>query len=477
MSGYPIKAKLFKSPQEFGLHLLWLFTPSMEYRDCCCIHCNVPSVARLPSVLDGVAMTPASAAVSKAPILPHKVTPVPLPTIPGQPQQKQAANGQSLQAAQPSSAPAPNPTAAGTVTSTGPTTQAQPSPQAAAQAQPQAQPQTRSQAQARKQVQPQPFQWALQAPFLFRAGELVWYQNGNSWRLGVIAGPGSDSFPIIPIGHKSALQKTATKAYKEMRPFHAFSVPAVMLQELQDKVFDQVAWEELFAFAGLDRVKRTNLILDASKMAASKIDASYSLWCPLAEDIHAETVPYYGCFFGAERIEVGDCLRVKPLSGDANISSDSSVLGLRGITARRGNPMAVLFRGNIYQIAKADETSAEAVPPENLPIPLRDETLWRSQVSPNQPWRWVLVKEDVLLEEQSIRGRFYPTHRLMPVLNEAGFNAAVAEGNVDSQYPYLNNRMDGSGGYIGFKMNRQEMLGTSVPNDGQIMLEPLIREL
>ncbi|PNY28609.1 Uncharacterized protein TCAP_01471 [Tolypocladium capitatum] len=459
VSGYPIKAKLFKSPQEFGLHLLWLFTPSMEYRDCCCIHCNIPSVARLPSVLDGVAMTPASAAASKAPIVPHKVTPVPLPTIAGQPPQNQAANGQSLQAAHPSSAPAPSLAAAGAVMLTGPTTQAPPRPQAGAQG------------------QLLPFQWTLQAPLLFRAGELVWYQNGNSWRLGVIAAPGSESFRIIPVGHRSALQKTATKSCKEMRPFHAFSVPAVMLQELQDKVFDQVAWDELFAFAGQDRVKRTNLILDASKMAASKIDASYSLWCPLAEDMHAETVPYYGCFFGAERIEIGDCLRVKPLPGDANVSSDSSVLGLRSIIARRGNPMAVLFRGSIYQIAKADEASANAVPPENLPMPLRDEALWRSQVSPGQPWRWVLVKEDVLLEEQSVRGRFYPTHRLMPVLNEAAFNAAVAEGNVDSQYPYLNNRMDGLGGCIGYKVNRQEMLGTSVPDDGEITLEPLIREL
>ncbi|PHH67836.1 hypothetical protein CDD82_1070 [Ophiocordyceps australis] len=265
----------------------------------------------------------------------------------------------------------------------------------------------------------------------------------------------------------------------EMRPFHAFSVPSVMLSDLQDKVFDQVDWPTLFHSTGDDRVKRTNLILDASKMAASKIDASYSVWCPLTRDGEAETATYYGCFFGAERIEVGDCVRVAPLSGDAASCNDSSVLGLRSIIARSGSSDSLLFRGNVYQIAKMAQgtTTDNAVPLEHLPLPLRDESQWRSHVTPDQPWRWVLVKEDVLLEERSVRGRFYPAHRLMPILNGPSFSTAVADGNMENQYPFLNNRMDGSGGYIGRKQNRRDTLGTSVPPDAVITLEPLIREL
>ncbi|RDA95256.1 hypothetical protein CP533_1840 [Ophiocordyceps camponoti-saundersi (nom. inval.)] len=553
VSGYPVKAKLFKTPQEFAIHLLWLLSTSMDYMDCCCIHCNVPNVSKTSFLADGTPALLASAAPLKMLGLPPKVSPVPLPTIPGQPQSKQPLNGPGSQSTSTSqgltdNAPA-DPSVAkvmstqlaqklaqgqvetqtktpvpGQVKSQPETRQqdsrpesqlhgrqevhaeAQLKPPRVAEVQPQSQPGAPSDARSevqqatrsvekRAQVQqpPRAVKWALQGPLLFRAGELVWYQNGNSWRLGVIAGPGSDNFQLIPIGHAAARQQNVTKSAKEMRPFHAFSVPGVMLPDLQNKVFDQVPWQDLFLSAGQDRARRNNLILDASKMAASKIDASYSLWCPLAEDANAETASYYGCFFGAERIEVGDCVRVKPLVGDGtggtgnsnnnnSSNAESSVLGLTAIVARKPSPGAILFRGTMYQIARQQQqqqgaADATTVPAENLPLALRDETEWRLRVSPGQPWRWVLVKEDIVLDEHAVKGRFYPPHRLMPILNEAAFNAAVATGNVESQYPFLNNRMDGSGGYIGVKSCRRHILGASVPEDVGIILEPLIREV
>jgi hypothetical protein len=45
VSGYPTKARLFKTPQEFGIHLLWLLSSSEDSADCCCIHCNVPAMS------------------------------------------------------------------------------------------------------------------------------------------------------------------------------------------------------------------------------------------------------------------------------------------------------------------------------------------------------------------------------------------------------------------------------------------------
>ncbi|KJZ69691.1 hypothetical protein HIM_10912 [Hirsutella minnesotensis 3608] len=302
VSGYPIKAKLFKTPQEFGLHLIWLLSTSMDYMDCCCIHCNVPSLTKTPSAPDSSTPTPAHLAPPNPANIPPKVSPVPLPTIPGQ-SPKQATNGSVLQPtpkASPRSKPA-EPVGAdprASAVQAQPYTQNHPQIQPPAQnqgisqaqptVQPQGPPQMQSQAQPQPQTQtrPQAIKWSLQAPFLFRAGELVWYQNGNSWRLGVIAGPGNESFQLIPIGHSAAKQPNVTKVCKEMRPFHAFSVPGVMLPDLQNQVFDQVPWENLFLMAGQDRAKRNNPILDASKMAASKIDASFSLWCPLSDDVY-----------------------------------------------------------------------------------------------------------------------------------------------------------------------------------------------
>ncbi|KYK59574.1 hypothetical protein DCS_00706 [Drechmeria coniospora] len=490
VSGYPIKGKLYKSPQEFGLHLVWLMTASMDYRDCCCIHCNVPEApAKQPSPPDPVVKAPASAAPPKAPLIPHKVTPVPLPRIPGQSQEKQVAGeaqsqpGRSQQPATAdpsvSVAPAitPQPGSQGQAR-TGiqiPQIQAQPTsqvqPQVPARVQPPVQPKTQQQ----NRPVPRTIKWALQAPMLFRAGELVWYQNGNSWRLGIISSPGFDPYTLVPIGYAEEEQPEIEKPVKEMRPFQAFSVPAVMIAELRDKMFDHVAWGEMFQRIRQDRPQRNNLLLDASKLAAAKIDASYSLWSPLAEEPSIETTHYYGCFFGAERIEIGDCIRVKLPADNGSSRNGPSVLGLCSIVLRRTDPPAIRFRGNMYKITKGDDETGVAIPIDNLPITLQAEMRWRNQSK--QPWRWVLMKEDVLLDEKAVCGRFYPTHQLMPLLNEAGFNEAIAKGDIEGQYPYLNNRMDGSSVSVGCRVNRLDMLGKSVPKNTKIVLEPPIREL
>ncbi|KAF7559414.1 hypothetical protein G7046_g4736 [Stylonectria norvegica] len=514
VSGYPVKPKLFKSPQEFAMHLIWLLTPSMEYRDCCCVHCNAPDPPKTTSVSEGLPFI-ASNEAHRQDKLPFKVTPVPLPPIPGQPPSKPA----GAMARNPSAQPSPAPTARGLQPPTGtilqhqgqiqhhqlqpqpqlqPKTQLQqkvqipiqPQPQAQIQTPPQTQPQnqpqtqninhhqTQSQAQTQAQVPaaPQPIVWALKSAILFRSGELVWYQNGSTWRLGMIAGSASGSYELLPIGHGLVQQHNVSKKDGDMRPFHAFTVPPVAIADLKEKMFDEIPWEAMFTSLGNDGNKRELLALDASKMAASKIDYSYSLWSPFSEDPNAKTIAYYGCFFGAERIEIGDTLRLRSLPTELNVMAEKVILGLRYIFTTKDIPGAVFFRGHIYQSVTGDVDPPDVVREENLPIALRDESQWRNSVSPAERWRWAIVKKDVVLKEQSIRGRFYPTHRLMPILNPADFSAAVAQGRVEDQYAHLNNRMDGSGRYIGRKKNRLDTLGASVPHTARFSLEQHVRE-
>jgi hypothetical protein len=281
---------------------------------------------------------------------------------------------------------------------------------------------------------------------------------------------------MLPLGHALIPQPPVTKPQADLRPFHAFSVPPVNVPELKDKSFDQVPWDALFRAAANEPPRRELLALDASKLAASRIDASFSLWCPLSEDPNADTLPYYGCFFGAERIEIGDCIRIKPVPAEPSIG-DISIMGLRYVFTKKGYPGTLFLRGNIYQLAKPDTPPAGTVPEDQLPIALRDETGWRNQVNPAKPWRWVLVKENMTLNEQYVKGRFYPSHRLMPILNPAGFSAALAQGQVEDQVPYLNNRMAaGASANVGRQINRLDSLGTSVPRASVITLEPLIKE-
>ncbi|KAM5365616.1 hypothetical protein ACJZ2D_010888 [Fusarium nematophilum] len=368
VSGYPIKAKLFKSPQEFAVHLIWLLSTSMDYRDCCCAHCNASNPAKGGSAADELIITQEPPKGEK---LPPKVTP-----------------------------------------------------------------------------------------------------NGSTWRLGIIAASGSGHYELMPIGHGRVQQNNVTKTDGDMRPFYAFTVPPVALAELKDKQFDGVPWEAMLQGAA-DAGRRELIALDASKMAAVKIDYSYSLWSPLSEDANGKTITYYGCFFGAERVEIGDAMRLRSLPAELNVPAETGVLGLRFIFTTKDFPGAVFFRGHIYQLVTEDKPNV--VREEHLPIALRKETQWRNSIGTRR-WRWILVKENVVFKEQSIRGRFYPTHRLMPILNPNGFQQAVAQGQVDDQYAHLNNRMDGTGRYLGRKVNRLDTLGASVTHTAKLNMESYIRE-
>ncbi|EGR48058.1 uncharacterized protein TRIREDRAFT_108133 [Trichoderma reesei QM6a] len=497
VSGYPIKSKLFKSPQEFGVHLIWLLSASKDYGDCCCVHCNTPAPSKPLPPVQGPART-------EKPERPVKVTPVPLPPIPGQPPQRAPSITPVPQAAQPQQPQ-------------------QPQPQQLPQQLPQQKPiqqtpvplpahiQSNQPAQASQSpqlIQPNPsqpvpmagtnpptppkaqaIQWSLKSPLLFRAGELVWFQTGNTWRLGIISNPGNMTpngmtFELLPIGHAAVPQPNVTKAEADLRPFHCYSVPSVDIAELKDKVFDEVPWESLFQAAGSNAVRRDLINLDASKMAASKVDFSHSLWTRRGDDPTGKAVSYYGCFFGAERLEIGDAVRVKMAGAEAN-SSQTTVMGLLHIFTSADYPGSVFFRGPIYQLSKQGAAASTAGAgtviddeKDKLPLALQEEVRWRTQVTRSRQWCWVLIKDNVVFKEQSIRGRFYPTHRLMPIYNPNEFNALLAgQQPLRDQHIYLNNRMDGAGGrHIGRKANRLDTLGPCVPHTARLMLEPHIQE-
>lgn len=522
VSGYPMKAKLFKSPQEFAVHMIWLLSASMDYRDCCCAHCNSGTPIKGTTSDDGFIITHEGQKPDKAQ---PKVTPVPLPQIPGlqQPKPLAAAPRQAFsQSTTPMATAQNSPAVASAVplpkqaqpmaqSRTPVPTPVQPSPQPTphlqTQSQPQGQPQLQAQAQqqppqlqaqrqpqqqqpqvqvpqpqqqihqqAQQQPPPQTTPWVLKSPLLFRAGELVWYQNGTTWRLGTIAASVNGNHELLPIGHGLVPQQTVTKTDRSLRPFHAFTVPPVSIPDLKEKIFDEISWDAIFRATANDGNKREMIALDASKMAAAKVDYSYSLWSQHTEESNGKNVTYYGCFFGAERIEVGDSLRLRSLPAEFNVPADTGVLGLRFIFTNKDYPNQVFFRGHIYQPINGEVDAPNVVSEENLPVALRDEVQWRKSSTPGKRCRWALVKENVVFKEQSIRGRFYPIHRIMPILNPDGFQQAVAQGATDELYAHLNNRMDGGGRYLGRKLNRKDALGASVPHQSRFALEPYVRE-
>lgn len=416
------------------------------------MHCNLPSVTKLVSAIDdGLTMTPKDSPV-KAERLPaakpSKTTPVPVPALPATAKPQSApeipapvrqVEATPAQVAGPPSAPQPTASQPPLVTN------------------------------------PKPISWGLRGSYLFRIGELMWYQNGNTWRLGIIVAQNSTAHELLPISYGLIQQQTVQKVDKELRPFYAFSVPPPSLPELKGMAFDEIRWDALFQGAHEDGTKRDMLALDASKLAASKIDISFSLWGGTAEDAANKAFHYYGAFLGAERVELGDTLRVRSLPADLNLNTDRAVVGIYDIWTPSDRPGNVFFRGNVYYLDSTANAALNFVPDDFLPLALRDETQWRQQSMPSNPppVRWALVKENLVLEETSIKGRFYPTQRLMPLLKPAGWQQPALQGQIS----HLNTRMEGGGGrYIGRRASRLETLGASISHGSRIALEPHITE-
>lgn len=409
---------------------------------------------------------------------PIQQTPVPIPT-PIQPREpiQPIQPAQSLQQtpSQPPPAAATNPSTPVSVPAA-----TAPTPLQQQTAQQQILPQQALQQQAAQQPKPQAIQWSLKGPLLFRAGELVWYQTGNTWRLGIVASPPNGTvFDLLPLGHATVPQVNVSKAEADLRPFYCYSVPSVDIADLKDKTFDDIPWEGMFQSAGNNSVRRDLLNLDASKMAASKVDFSHSLWTRRGDDPTGKAVSYFGCFFGAERLEIGDTVRVKMAGAEAN-SNPTTVMGLLHIFTSADYPGSIFFRGPIYQLAKGPGVAGTVIDDEKdkLPLAMQDEIRWRAQATGSRQWCWVLVKDNVVFKEQSIRGRFYPTHRLMPIYNPNEFRGLAAGAQqLRDQHIYLNNRMDGAGGrHIGRKANRMNTLGACVPPTARVVLEPHIME-
>ncbi|OHE95231.1 hypothetical protein CORC01_09492 [Colletotrichum orchidophilum] len=560
VSGHPVKAKLYKSPQEFGLHVLWLLSGSMDRADCRCIHCNVrempnmedltvsdtprplpppnntqppskmrkitpqipPGAAASPVLVPATATTPPIAKketpVPVPPPMAKKETPVPIPTIPSravpalapaqapvqiqptvqqqqhqqhtpQPNQAPPAHGQAQ-------APSQVPMQSQVQQPVQQQVPQQPAP-APAQTQQQIQPQVQPPAQpVYQQAQflpyPQPY-GGIVAPALFRVGELVWFQMSSGWRLGIVAATGianpnsnKAELQILPMSHVNFNQSPIQTLESTTRPFLAFSVPNVSIPELQNKAYDEVNWDAFFqTLTPEDTHRREVALLDSSKMAAQKVGVSFSVFSRLSETNGGKKIDYHGVFLGAERIELGDVLRVR-LSAEQGVppaaaNLPDALLGLREIcTAPIDSPGNAFFKGDIYQPITGDNQPVGGVPvPEDkLPRPLRDEMAFRNKFAASERWRCVLLKQNAVLREPDLKGRFYPTHKLLPLLDgQVKAFAEVQQGIVRDVQQRLNQRIDTfKTAYIGQKRTRVETIGPALPPGSVIQFEQSVHE-
>lgn len=296
--------------------------------------------------------------------------------------------------------------------------------------------------------------------FLYRPGELVWFnKNVSTWGLAVISRRHlQDSNPhylIQPLSHPLQHPEPAIKEQRQLRPWLAWSVPALGNQNLQNAKYNQVPWEQILNGYPADPV------VDGSILAAAAIDASYSLF---DQDTNAlsntgETF-YKGIYLGAEKIWVGEPVRLRGPNNGNYVMVIKKIVEVSSV-----NPAAVVLYGDIYTLTKMP------TPIKNRDIPdrMEDDLNFRNnveQAAKKSLWNdWRIVEPSAKRTLSDVKGRWYETEYLLPILQgEQAFNESIKKNNAEDCGMWMNGRGDLKVADVK-QPDRRSTFGRAVPRD------------
>lgn len=486
----------YRSPGEFGPHLLWLMSPSQDRNDCSCEFCD----RLVKRILEGLVVQPVRQAALApvnitAPRVSQPVAQKPRPVQPlsqpqAQPQQ------QPVQQQQPAHQPV------------------QPQQQAQPQAQQVQLPtlpavQTQSQSQPATTVSTKrvwPFLGQTNRNNIFRLGEMVWFKHA-AWRIGVIyeivpkdqqtANSEADDdqyyFRIVQLGHAVLNLPNVVKESGDMRPFLTFSVPASQA-DLAGQSFASINWQNLVTQRRQNpdpaTVQRDLQVLglEASKMAARAVNNSFSVFNRLDEpqpDLGYNVRSYGGLFFGAELINLNDPVRVKPptyadSSRDPDGKKKTAVMLVKRILLDANNRL--IFRGPVYLLIC--QPLATQTAGEHQDTLLAEEVSFRNSLlseadSQSGRWTWFQVESAAAERtEKEAYGRFYLSHRLLKTINPAEYKQSVAAGQLKEPTAWVNSRVENGAGAadLGCQRNRRTAIGAAVVHGTTVLLPESIKD-
>ena len=271
---------------------------------------------------------------------------------------------------------------------------------------------------------------------IYRPGELVWWHRNPAWGLSIVlrrrvSPTGQAQFLLQPLGHPFADNKPVirTNSPNDMRPWLAWSVPPLSFTSIKDYAFEQVPWERILKGEfGKDAIGSAEV--DASILAAKGINQSYSFFdkidTPLA--VPEETF-YKGMFLGGEKIWVGEPLR---LQGSSN--EEIVVMVVKQMIERiprnaapenQAKMAKVMIVGDIYTFAKMPtppqyKNRCNWPTPPGLPARMVQDLHYRNEIAVSagkNVWReWKLVSSNTPKELGEIKGRWYESKLLLPIL-------------------------------------------------------------
>ena len=501
--GYPLgHKKRFKSAVDFFPHLLWLAQGTSNQRtDCECKQCSpewVQNVPILPGKGGFVPKTEPAALQKDTPaVLKDNMTPKPQVVI-KQRSMSQESNRLSkpvpkiqpptskvlpATAKSPAPAPAPTPAAAKAV----PPAPKMASAHSKVSQQPINNATARPAAPIPNIIAPTPLpparsleqdQDAQYGKYIYRSGEVTWFNRGSAWGLSVIIrrdlfkdqrGQDRPRYLVQPLSHPFSHPTTKTiSSEDDLRPWLAWSAPGPTHQALTTANHDYktVNWRDVVD----GRYGAGDAEVDGSIYAAKTIDDSFTLVDPLSNNTTTTGErSYNGIYFGGEKLWVGEPVRLRVNGHDVMIIHQ--IIEKLKQNSTSINSASVHIVGDVYRYTTIPYTVGQE-PAENphLPMRLRQDLKYRNRVSIASKRTisyWKIYQAAVRIGITDLKGRWYESSILLPILHgAAAFQQDVQRGEISDVGTWINGRGDANSapGKAGMRYtDRLEAFGRAVP--------------
>lgn len=476
--GYPLgHKKRFKSAADFFPHLLWLAQGTSNQRtDCECKQCSPEWVQNVPNLSGKSGFVPKvepTALQKDTPaVLRDSMTPKPQVVIK---QRSVSQDSNKLSKAVPKSQPpiSTSPSLPIKGPAPAPAAKAIPAAPKMASAPSKVPPQPANSSVARTPapvanlITPTPLappksleqdQDAQYRKYIYRSGELTWFNRGSAWGLSVIIkrelfkdqrGMDQPRYLVQPLSHPFSHPTTKIiSSEDDLRPWLAWSAPGPTHQALAAPGLDykNINWKEVVdgGCGGGDAE------VDGSIYAAKMLDDSFTLIDPLSNNTTTTGErSYNGIYFGGEKLWVGEPVRLRHGNGHDVLIIHQIIEKLKQNSTSTISA-SVFIVGDVYRYTTIPYTvGQEPAENPNLPMRLRQDLKYRNRVSIASKRTisyWKITQAAHRLPISEIKGRWYESSILLPVLHGAqAFQQDVQRGEVSDVGTWINGRGDANG--------------------------------
>lgn len=320
--------------------------------------------------------------------------------------------------------------------------------------------------------------------YLFRPGELAWFNRGNAWGLSVILkrtlarshqNHDRAKYLVQPLSHPSHYPPSRIIESEDgLRPWLAWSPPSpthASLASAPNLTYNTIDWKAVTS----GRFGHGDAEVDGSIFAAKAVDDSFTLFEPLANNtVTTGERIYNGLYLGGEKIWTGEPIRLRVGAGQDIMIVHSIVERLKpGSTST--SSASILLVGDIYKFSTL-QLQPGVEPPDNrhLPIRLRQDMEYRNRATiPTKRTLayWKLAQPQSRVPVTDVKGRWYESSSLLPILKgPADFSRDLQRGEVGDAGSWMNARGDCNvvGGNNTLRtgtrhVDRLEAFGKSIP--------------